>query len=266
MPTVTSRDGTIIGYDAVGQGPALIVVDGAMVYPGAFGGDSELAQLLAPHFTVYTYDRRGRGQSSDTPPFAVAREVDDLKALSDAAGGEAYLYGMSSGGALALEAALALPDNVQKLAIYEAPYDNSAAGIQAWHGYRARLDELIAAGDHSGAVALFMQFVGTPDDMITGMRQSPMWPALEAIAPTLRYDAAALGPERTVPAERAATLTIPTLIMDGGASAATIPFMRVTADALTAAIPRAEHQTLPGQTHAVDPKVVAPVLAAFLQS
>jgi pimeloyl-ACP methyl ester carboxylesterase len=266
MPTVTSKDGTTIGYDAVGEGPALIVVDGATGYRGAFGGGSELARLLAPHLTVYTYDRRGRGESSDTQPFAVAREVEDIEALIDAAGGTAYLYGMSSGGALALEAALALPDKVRKLAIYEVPYDDSAAGIQSWHTYRTTLEELTAADDRSGAIKLFMQFVGVPGDMIAGMRQSPMWPAMEAVAPTLRYDAAALGADRTVPTERAATLTIPTLIMDGGANEAIMPFMRATAEALTTAIPQAEHQILPGQTHEVDPKVVAPVLTAFSQS
>ncbi len=266
MPTVTSKDGTSIGYDAVGEGPALIVVDGATGYRGAFGGGSELARLLAPHFTIYTYDRRGRGQSSDTQPFAVTREVEDIEALIDAAGGEAYLYGMSSGGALALEAALALPGKVTKLAIYEVPYDDSDVGMQAWHNYRTTLEELTAAGQRGDAVALFVQFVGVPADMIAGMRQSPIWPSLEAVAPTLRYDAAALGADRTVPTERAATLIIPTLIMDGGASEAILPFMRATAEALTKAIPHAEHQILPGQTHDVDPKVVAPVLTAFLES
>jgi pimeloyl-ACP methyl ester carboxylesterase len=266
MPTVTSRDGTSIGYDAVGQGPALIVVDGATGYRGAFGGGSELAQLLAPHVTVYTYDRRGRGESSDTQPFAVAREVEDIEALIDAAGGAASLYGMSSGGALALETALALPGKVKKLAIYEVPYDNSDAGIAAWHSYRTKLDELTAAGQRGDAVALFMQFVGVPADMIAGMRQSPMWPSLEAVAPTLPYDAAALGADRTVPTARATALTIPTLIMDGGASYEMMPFMRATAEALTKAIPQAKHQILEGQQHDVDAKVVAPVLAAFFAS
>lgn len=266
MPIVTSEDGTTIGYDATGQGPALIVVDGATGYRGAFGGGSELARLLAPHFTVYTYDRRGRGESSDTQPFAVAREVEDIEALIDAAGGAAYLYGMSSGGALALEAALALPGKVNKLAIYEVPYDNSDAGIAAWHRYCTRLEALTAAGKRGDAIALFMQFVGVPDDMIAGMRQSPMWPSLEAVAPTLRYDVAALGVDRTVPVERAAALNMPTLIMDGGASEAMIPFMRATAEALTKAIPHAEHQILEGQTHDVDPKVVVPVLTAFFTS
>jgi pimeloyl-ACP methyl ester carboxylesterase len=196
-------------------------------------------------------------------PFALSREVEDIEALIDTAGGEAYLYGTSSGGALALEAALGLPGKVRKLAIYEVPYDDSETGIQAWHGYRAKLEELIAADNRDGAIALFMQFVGVPDDMIDGMRQSPMWQSLKAVAPTLQYDAAALGADRTVPVERAATLTIPALIMDGGASEAIMPFMRATAEALTRAIPQAEHQILPGQTHDVDSKAVAPALAAF---
>ncbi len=266
MSTVTSKDGTTIAYGTIGAGPALLVVDGALGYRGAFGGDSELARLLAPHFTVYSYDRRGRGGSSDIPPFAVAREVEDIAALIDAAGGEAYLYGMSSGGALALEAALGLPTKVKKLAIYEVPYDNSDEGIQAWHGYRTKLDVLTAAGQRGDAVALFMQFVGVPADMIAGMRQSPMWTALEAVAPTLPYDAAALGADRTVPTERAATLTMPTLIMDGGASYEIMPFMRATAEALTQAIPHAEHRILEEQGHDIDPKAVAPVLTAFFGS
>ena len=142
----------------------------------------------------------------------MAREVEDIEALIDAAGGEAYVYGISSGGALALEAAIALPNKVKKLAIYEAPYDSSTAGIEAWKVYWTKLHELTRGRSAGDAVALFMQFVGVPDDMLAGMRQSPMWPALEAVAPTLPYDAAALGVDRTVPTERAATVTAQTLI------------------------------------------------------
>jgi pimeloyl-ACP methyl ester carboxylesterase len=265
MPTVTSQDGTTIAYDVIGIGPAVILIDGALGSRSTFGGKSELARLLSPQFTVYTYDRRGRGGSSDTQPFAVAREVEDIEALIDVAGGAAYLYGISSGGALALEAAIGLPRKVTKLAIYEAPYDASDAGVQAWHAYRAKLDELIALGQRGDAVALFMRFVGAPDDMIAGMRGSPMWSAFEAVAPTLPYDAAALGADRTPPTERAASLTIPTLIMDGSASYEVMPFMRATAEALTRAIPHAEHRILEGQRHDVDAKALAPILAAFFR-
>ncbi|HZC08156.1 MAG TPA: alpha/beta hydrolase [Ktedonobacterales bacterium] len=265
MPTVVSKDGTIIAYDMIGAGPAVILVDGALGFR-SFGGASELATLLAPDFTVYAYDRRGRGASTDTKPFAVAREVEDIEALIDAAGGEAYVYGISSGGALALETAIGLPGKVAKLAIYEVPYDSSPGSAEAWHTYRTSLDALIAAGRRGDAVALFMKFVGAPDDMIAGMRQSPMWPALESVAPTLPYDAAELGVDREVPIEQAATVNVPTLIMDGGASYEAMPFMRATAEALAAAIPRSQRQTLEGQRHDVDAKALAPVLRAFLAS
>jgi pimeloyl-ACP methyl ester carboxylesterase len=265
MPTVTSKDGTTIAYSAIGQGPAVILIDGATGFRWS-PEPSELAQLLAPIFTVYSYDRRGRGESGDTHPFAVEREIEDIEALIDAAGGAAYLYGISSGGALALEATLGLPGKVKKLAIYEAPYDDSEAGIQAWHAYRTQLTAFLAANQRGEAAALFMRFVGAPEEMLAGARQSPMWTIMEAVAPTLAYDAAALGPDRCVPTARAAAVTAPTLIMDGGASVETIPFMRATAEALTNAIPHAQRQTLAGQTHNVDAKTLAPVLTAFFQS
>jgi pimeloyl-ACP methyl ester carboxylesterase len=264
MPTVMSKDGTPIAYDTRGAGPAVILVDGALGFR-SFGASGGLADLLAPDFTVYSYDRRGRGESGDTPPFAVEREVEDIEALIDAAGGHASLYGISSGGALALEAAIRLQGKVAKLAIYEAPYDSSAEGIKAWHGYRTALAEAIAADRRGDAVALFMKFVGVPDDMLAGMRQSPMWPMLESVAPTLPYDAAALGPDRVAPTERAAAVTAPTLVMDGGASIDVMPFMRASAEALTQAIPNAQHRTLEGQGHDVDAKALAPALAAFLK-
>ena len=265
MSTVTSKDGTTIAYSAVGQGPAVILVDGATGFRWT-PEPSELSQLLAPHFTVYSYDRRGRGESGDTHPFALEREIEDIGALIDAAGGAAALYGISSGGALALAATLGLPGKVTKLAIYEVPYDDSEAGIQAWHAYRSQLAELLATGQRGEAAALFMRFVGAPEEMVVGMRQSPMWTIMEAVAPTLAYDAAALGPDRRVPTARAAGVSVPTLIMDGGASEETIPFMRATAEALTQAIPHAHHETLAGQSHNVDAKVLAPALTAFFLS
>jgi pimeloyl-ACP methyl ester carboxylesterase len=263
MPTVTSSDGTTLTYSAIGHGPAVILVDGATGFRWSPSEPSELAQLLAPQFTVYSYDRRGRGESSDTAPFAVAREVDDIAALIAAAGGHASLYGISSGGALALEATLGLPSKVTKLAIYEVPYDSSAAGIQAWHAYRTQLAAFLAADQRGEAVAVFLRFVGVPDEMLADMRQMPMWQTLEAVAPTLAYDAAALGADRRVPTARASTVAVPTLIMDGSATYDVMPFMRVTAEDLTNAIPHAQHRILEGQRHDVDAKVLAPVLAAF---
>jgi pimeloyl-ACP methyl ester carboxylesterase len=265
MPTVTSKDGTTVAYSALGQGPAVILVDGATGFRW-YGEPSELAQLLAADFTVYCYDRRGRGESSDTLPFAVEREIEDIEALIDAGGGAASLYGISSGGALAFEATLGLPSKVKRLAIYEAPYDDTEAGVRAWHGYRTQLAEFLATDQRGEAATLFMRFVGAPEEMVAGARQSPMWPIMEAVAPTLAYDAAALGPDRRVPTTRAAAITVPTLIIDGGASEEMMPFMRASAETLGAAIPHARRETLAGQTHNVDAKALAPVLTAFFQS
>ncbi len=260
MKKVTSKDGTAIAYDKRGAGPALILVDGAMCFR-SFGPMSRLAELLAPRFTVYNYDRRGRGDSGDTQPYALQREVEDIEALIQEAGGSALVYGISSGGALALEAALGLGNKVSKLAIYEAPYNSDKTTQPGWKEYRKQLDQLLAEGRRGDAAALFMQYVGTPADQIEGMRQMPMWPMFEAVAPTLAYDAAALGNNdgRSVPVKRAAKVTVPTLVMNGTA----IPFMLETAEALTNAIPHAKHCTLEGQTHDVNLEVLAPVLVDF---
>ncbi len=262
MKTVTSKDGTKIAYEKQGTGPAVTLVDGALCYR-SFGPMTNLAGLLAPHFTVITYDRRGRGDSSNSKPYAVEREVEDIEALIREAGGGAFVYGISSGGCLALEAAIKLGNKIKKLAIYEAPYNTEKSALQAWKDYRTRLAELLAAERRGDAVALFMQFVGTPGDQIAGMRQAPMWPMFEAVAPTLAYDAAAMGDDRTTPVKRAANVTAPTLVMDGGANLAFMPFMHETATTLAKAIPHAQHRTLEGQTHDVNLEVLAPVLVEF---
>lgn len=258
MDKVTSRDGTQIAYDKRGQGPALILVDGALCHR-SFGPMPGLAELLAPHFTVYYYDRRGRGESGDTQPYSLEREIEDLEALIQAAGGSAYVFGTSSGGALALEAATRLGDRIRKLAIYEPPYNADAPARQAWREYRRGLSELLAEGKRGEAAALFMKSVGTPDEQVQGMRQTPIWPMFEAVAPTLAYDAAALGEDRSLPTERAAQVRVPTLVMNG----TVLPFMRATAETLADAIPDARQRTLEGQPHDVNLNVLAPQLVEF---
>lgn len=260
MDTVTSKDGTRIAYDTIGQGPTVILVAGAFCSRYFWSGP-ELAKLLAPHFTVYNYDRRGRGDSGDTRPYAIEREVEDIEALIDEAGGAASLYGHSSGAALSLEAALKLGKKVKKLAMYEAPYNDDAEAQRVWKQYIKHLTEALAADRRGDAAALFMELVGTPADQIEGMRHAPTWPMFEALAPTLAYDhAAILGDDASVPTERAASVTVPALVMNGGAS---YPFMYDTARALSQAIPHAELRTLEGQTHDVNLDVLAPVLVDF---
>jgi pimeloyl-ACP methyl ester carboxylesterase len=263
MDQVTSKDGTAIAYDRQGSGPAVILVGGAFVDRSE---NAPLAAQLAERFTVYNYDRRGRGGSGDIQPYAVEREIEDLEALIAEAGGSAHLYGVSSGGALVLEAAAAgVP--VDRLAVYEVPYDMAEGGPQRHREYVERLEGFLAEGRRGDAAELFMRLAGASDEMVAGARSSPMWPGLEAIAPTLRYDAACMGDNRP-PIDRLARIMRPTLVATGGASPESFvggggDFFARAADAIAAGIPRAQRQTIEGQTHQADPKVMAEVLERF---
>lgn len=258
--TVTSKDGTRIAYSKLGQGPAVILVGGAL---SDRAGAAELAQLLSAGLTVYSYDRRGRGDSGDTQPYAVRREVEDIEALIDQAGGSAYVYGKSSGAALALHAAAALGGKVRKLALYEAPYSEADGAAKEWKAFAARLDKQLAAKENAEAVTAFMKFVGAPDAAVAKLKASPAWPGMLKMAPTLAYDNALLGDDRSVPVAIAAQVKVPTLVLDGGASLGPMPFMRATADKLAQAIPGARRQVVEGQAHDVSAKALAPVLLGF---
>ena len=262
MAKIISKDSTEIAYDKQGQGPTVLLIDGALGYR-SFGPMPELAKYLSTHFTIVTYDRRGRGDSGDTKPYAVEREIEDIDAIIDKVGGSSYLYGISSGGCLALETAIKLGEKIKKLAIYEAPYNIDENDKEVWRKYTVELNNLLIANHRGDAVALFMAFVGTPPTQIEGMRKMPMWSMFEAIAPTLLYDAYVMGfADRSVPIERLSRITAPTLIMHGGAG---VPFMKEAALTISKAIPNVEFHTLEGQTHAVASEVVAPVLIEFFK-
>jgi len=262
MEKVYSKDGTIIAFDRKGHGPMVILVDGALQYRAFDQGMAELADLLAQHFTVIHYDRRGRGDSTDAQTYELEREIEDIEALIDEAGGSAFLYGISSGAALALEAAIALGGKVKKLAIYEAPYNDDKNARKGWKEYRQKLKELVLADRKGDAVGLFMMLVGMPPEQLEEMHQHPMWPLWDAVGLTLAYDAAAMGEDGSIPTKRAARVIMPTLVMDGRDS---FPFMHSTALALAETIPNAQHRTLEDQTHEVDSKVLAPVLIEFFK-
>jgi pimeloyl-ACP methyl ester carboxylesterase len=265
VKTVTSKDGTKIAFDQIGKGPALVLVGGMFEQRTMASDTAYLAALplLAEHFSVIHYDRRGRGDSTDTLPFAVEREIEDIEALIDHAGGSAYLSGISSGAALALEAAIKLEDKVKKLAMYEPPYNDEEEGRKSWEKFRQDLKTALAEGRRKDAVGLFMMLLGMPAEDLTGMHHHEMWPMLESVADTIAYDAAALGEEGAVPAKRAAGVRVPTLVMDGGATP--YPFMRTTADALAKAMPQGQRRTLEGETHEVKAEVIAPVLIEFFE-
>jgi pimeloyl-ACP methyl ester carboxylesterase len=266
LQTVTSKDGTKIAFDTVGSGPAVILVSGATAYRASDPFMAHLAELLGTHFTVYNYDRRGRGDSGDTPPFAKEREIEDLQALIEDAGGQAMVFGISSGAVLSLDAA-ALTPGITKLVVYEPALivDDSRAPVPA--DYAEHLMQLSAQGKRDEAFEYFLiQAVGIPAEYIGGIKQDQAtWSGVTRVAHTIAYDAAFVGDVmqgKPLPPDRWAKVTMPVLVADGGASDA---WVHHAADALAQILPHTSRQTLAGQTHMVDPTVLAPVLIDFFQ-
>ncbi|MBO0779306.1 MAG: alpha/beta hydrolase [Ktedonobacteraceae bacterium] len=262
MNQVISKDGTALAFDRLGKGSAIILVGGAFQHRAIDPRTAQLAALLARHFTVFHYDRRGRGESSDTQPYAVEREVEDLDALIKEASGSACVFGMSSGAVLALEA-VAHGLAVRKLALYEPPFNpGDDHARQASERYTRQLTSLLTEGRRGDAVALAMTTWGAPAEVVAGMRQTPIWSRFESVAPTLAYDDAIMG-DGSVPTERLASITVPTLVIGGGASPA---FMHNAVQEVAHAIPHAKRCTLEDQTHDVAPEVLAPVLVQFFHA
>jgi pimeloyl-ACP methyl ester carboxylesterase len=256
---VTSNDGTSIAFEKTGHGPAVIIVSGALSHRAMLKGNP-LPAMLGKHFTVYTYDRRGRGGSTNVLPYAVDREIEDLEALVDHAGHAASLYGVSSGAALALQTAAKLgPDKVTALALYEPPYGQPAAEFTE---QKQRTNELIKTGKPGDAAAYFMSAIGMPPQALEEMKASPQWAAMEKIDFTLAYDYAILG-DGAIPAATARAVTVPALVMNGEKS---MPFLAPTADQLATLLPHAQRKTFTGQTHQVEADAMAPVLIEFFTS
>jgi pimeloyl-ACP methyl ester carboxylesterase len=256
MNTVTSRDGTTIAYDRTGAGTPVILVVGAF---NDRGTGAPLAAALAGQFTIYTYDRRGRGDSGDTLPYAVEREVEDLAALIAAAGGSAAVFGYSSGAVLALKAVeLGLP--ITKLALYDTPLALDGTVPEPPGDIAKELAELVAAGRRGDAVELFQtKVVGIPADVVAELRAAPFRPALEAMAHTTVYEVTITG-DPSVPAALATSVTVPTLAIAGGAGPA---FMASAARAIAETVPDGQCHILADQTHHIVPEAVAPVLREF---
>lgn len=257
LKRVNSKDGTSIAFEQSGAGLPIILVCGGSTDRWANAG---LAEQLAASFTVFNYDRRGRGDSADTAPYAVAREVEDIEAVVEAAGGSAFLYGTSSGAALALEAA-ASGLNITKLALWEPPFktdDSPRPSANTAQIY----NEFVTAGKRGDAVEYFMaKVVGLPAEFVTAARNAPWWASQEAIAHTLAYDATIMG-DYSLPAERAAKVSIPTLVMSGGAS---WEWMQNSAKTLAKVLPNGQHLTLDGQEHNVSAEVMATALKEFFR-
>ena len=258
MAQVKSKDGTLIAFEKKGSGPALIIVSGALSQRDLFTEQStSLVDMLSKHFTVYVYDRRGRGESTNVQPYSVDREIEDIDALIENAGGETCLYGVSSGGALSLQAAAKLgPNKVEKLAIYEAPYGQ---GAQAFEKQKQGVNERVKSGQPGNAAAFFLAEIGTPAKAIEGMKSSPQWETIKKIDFTLVYDYQVLG-DGAIPQAVVKTISIPTLVMAGEKA---MDFISASASQMAKLIPNARYKILKGQTHQAEAAVVAPVLIEF---
>ena len=259
MNTVTSNDGTTIAYDRAGDGPPLVLVCGGSTDRMS---NAPLAQLLSDRFATYNYDRRGRGDSGDTLPYAVDREIEDIDSVAGAAGGSAFLYGSSSGAALALEAAAKLP-SISRVALWEPPYfTQEFAAMRPPLDTAATYRKFVEEGRRGDAVEFFMaKVVGMPEEFVAQAKQAPWWASQEAIAHTLAYDAEIMG-DYSIP-ERFSSVETPAIVIDGGVS---MPFLHSTADALAELLPNGERATLEGQEHNIDPAALAPVLERFFSA
>ena len=251
---VLSTDGTEIAFDRIGAGPTLVLVDAALGYRG-FGPMGPLAEQLAPDFTVVTYDRRGRGESTDTLPYAVDREIDDLQALIDANSGSAFVHGYSSGAVLALlAAARGLP--ITRLSLLEPPIELNGESAEA-DPLQGEIADLVAAGRRGDAVEHFNRSIGVPDEYLDGMRDAPWWPGAEAAAHTLVYD---LIISRPFSRQRLSGVGVPTLVIHSENSSEDL---RGWAQGVADALPRASLRALPGEWHGIAPDVLAPALTEF---
>ncbi|HYF63987.1 MAG TPA: alpha/beta hydrolase [Herpetosiphonaceae bacterium] len=259
MKTTRSKDGTILAYDVYGSGPPLIYVTGAICFRSFLPvvGD---AKAFAREFTVYNYDRRGRGDSGDTQPYAVEREVEDIAAVIDAAGGKASLYGHSSGAVLALEAALRLGGRVDRVVIYDASYVHDEAEQTQYAALARQVHSLLAAGKNARAIRTFLAGIGMPRPFVYLLRFMPGWKTLAALAPTLAYDIALT--RGLPPLERAARVAVPVQVMVGQKSPAGL---HAVARQLSAAIPGAALVELAGQDHMASARALLPALAGFLK-
>jgi hypothetical protein len=261
VQTVTSKDGTAIAYERFGEGPPLIAVCGATCDRALM---RSTAQAFGERFSTLNYDRRGRGDSGDTRPYAVEREIEDIAALIDQAGGSAHLYGHSSGAALVLHAVAAgLP--VRRFVLHDPPYspDERSARDEA-RSFAQGIGDLLAEGRHAEALEAFYRGTGMPDEAIAGMREAPNWPGLVALAPTLAYDSAVMGDiERggAIPGDLAVRAARPGLVLVGGDSP---PFMLEVGRRLADLLPDGRCRVIEGQGHVVAPAVLAPIVADFL--
>lgn len=261
MEKITSRDGTSLALERIGNGPPLVLIGGALQHRALDRLLGQRAQALSRDFTIYHYDRRGRGDSLDCLPYAVEREIDDLERVIDAVGMPVPVLGLSSGGALALRAAERLGERVSHLVVFEVPFSVDPGVQESWRSFAAALDVLLKRGEREAALRLFFQQMDIPAATVDAMGSTPGWPLLLAVAHTLSYDMAVLGEGIPVPMPLLAKVETPALVIDGSNS---FVFVQQAADAIAVALPHATRLTLSGQTHAVEGNVLARAVLEYL--
>ncbi|MBJ3784911.1 alpha/beta fold hydrolase [Devosia sediminis] len=260
MATLTSKDGSTIGYDTTGSGPVIILVAGATQYRAVDNTTPRLIEMLSARFTVVNYDRRGRGESTEVAPYAVAREIEDIEALIDAHGGRAGLYGMSSGAVLALEAGVALPGKVTGVLLYEPPVSVEQSSADYWKQH-AEVAAMAERGDADGMMSHFMGAFMSPEEL-AGFKQSPAWPPFAAVGLTIEHDYRVMAEAKDGDRHPARwqAIAVPVLVVNGDSS---FPFIDAGAAWVAAGVPRAQRRVLAGQGHDVSPEALAPVMTEF---
>jgi len=263
MSTVTSTDGTTIAFEAYGDGRPLILIDGATAHRAVNPLNAEVGELLTDRFRTYAYDRRGRGASTDTAPYAIQREIEDIAALIDDAGQPAILFAWSSGGLLALDAAAAgLP--IAGLVLFEPPVVVDDVRPPLPSDYVEQLDAFVAEGRRDKAAELFMTAAAMlPAEAVAGMKQSPYWAPVEEIAHTISYDGRIMGTTMSgnpLPSDRWADVKAPVLVLYGDK---TWPALSAGAEAVAAHLPTATLKAIPGENHGTEAATLAPVLREF---
>ncbi|MEV0298960.1 alpha/beta hydrolase [Nocardia sp. NPDC050710] len=258
MEIAVSKDGTRLAYDVVGAGPALVYITGATCFRKfrPILGD---VKVFGTKFSVYNYDRRGRGDSGDTAPYAVERELEDIEAIIDAAGGKAHLYGHSSGAVLALEAALRMPDKVDRVVIYDAPYVHDETERRSYRELAEKVAGLLSDEQNGRALKVFLRGIGMPAPFVALLPAFPGWKSMKALAPTLRYDIGLT--EEVPPLDRLAKIDVPVCISVGAKNPVGLHHV---AEQLAKTIPHSTHRVIDGQDHMVSAKVLLPVLEEHL--
>ena len=257
--TTKSKDGTDIAYEKSGRGPAVVIVGGVL---GDRSQQADLAELLTERFTVFNFDRRGHGETEFKGQYKPDSEYEDLDAVIKTAGGSALVYGTSGAGVIALLAAAGdLQSTIKKMVIWEPPFILHGTRPKVPSDYKQQLESMLSEGRRGDMVELFLTTgVGMPKEIVSQLRQMPFWPAQEAFAHTLIYDATLMG-DYSFPEDRISRVKVPTLVIDGGQT----PWLTAAADAVAAAMPNAQRRTIPGQPHNVDAKAIAPSIIEFFK-